>query len=74
MENPHVTRKTRHRPRALSALAAPLRTMRGVQEPGAWLRLARAAARQESAPARMVLLHGLPDLLLGARQEVSRHG
>ena len=74
MENPRVTRNTRHGARALCALAAPLQTVRRVQEPHAWLRLARAAAREESAPARMVLLHGLPDLLLGTRPEVLCHG
>ena len=74
MEPPHVTRNTRHGARTLRALATTLRTVRGVQEPDAWLRLAGAAARQKSAPARMVLFHGLPDLLLGARPEVLCHG
>ena len=35
----HVTRNIRHSPRALRALAAALRIVRGVQDPDTWLRL-----------------------------------
>ncbi len=74
MENPHVTPNTCHGARALRTLAAALRTVRSVQERDAWLRLAGAAARQKSAPARIVLFHGLPDPLLAAGAEVIGHG
>ena len=74
MENPHVTRNTRHGARAFRPLAAPLRALRRVPEPGAWLRLAGAATGEQAAAFCVVLLHHLPELLLAAGAEVIRHG
>ena len=70
----HVTRNIRHSPRALRALAAALRIVRGVQDPDTWLRLAGTTAHEQAAAPSMVLFHGLPDLLLGTRPEVLCHG
>ena len=69
----HGSPSSNHRTRALRTLATPLCALRGVSEPGAWLRLAGTAAGEQAAGVRLVLFHGLPRLRLGARQAV-HHG
>ena len=70
----HGSPSSGHRTRALRPLAAPLRALRHMPEPGAWLRLAGAAAGEQAAAFCVVLLHHLPELLLAAGAEVIRHG
>ena len=70
----HVSSSVHCCARAFRPLAAPLRALRRVPEPGAWLRLAGAATGEQAAAFCVVLFHGLPDLLLGTGPEVLCHG
>lgn len=74
MEELHVTCRVRGRARSADSLATTLRSLRRLPQSVTWLRMAGATAGEQAAPAGVVLLHGVPDLLLGARTEVLHHG
>lgn len=59
---------------SLHLLASPLRTLRRLPQPYAWVWLEEARSGLDTSALRLVLFSGLSGLFLNASEEVTRHG
>lgn len=58
----------------LHLLASPLRTLRCLLQPYAWIWLEKARGDLDTSSFRLVLFSGMSGLFLNASEEVTRHG